>query len=162
VLTCTLLRWAACYREQRQNPNFGKDGHPHAQTSRYLRGVVDYDEALCGELFEKDKIECVSVRIAATRFAGIMEREFGFENGTGTNGDDATAQQYVALAESKEEEEAIARRASELVASLSESPLVKQAVQEVAALMYRDEIVNGAAIREIVVRIVPPEKKPPL
>jgi len=45
---------------------------------------------------------------------------------------------------------------------LSEPPLVEQAAQEVADLMYRDEIVKGAAIRDIVVRIVPPEEKPPL
>jgi hypothetical protein len=152
---------AACYVEQRPNTNFGKDGHPHAQT-RYLRGKVDYDEAVCGALIEKDKIKYVSGRIAVTRFAGILEKKFGFENGTGTGGDDAAAQHYLDLAENEEEKDTIRHRASKLVASLSESSLIEQAVREVAALLCSEESVNGAAIREILTRIIPPEEKPPL
>ena len=141
---------ASCYREQRQNPNFGKDGHPHGQTTRYLRGEVEYDDQTCGDFSERNPLEFISWRIAVSRIAGVMEKKFGFENEAGTEGDDAVVEYYVGLAESDAQRDALQHRVSELLTQLSDSPLVEQAAREVADRLYRDEVVNGAEIRAIV------------
>lgn len=141
---------AACYREQQQNPNFGKDEHPHGRTARFLRGKVEYEERTSRESFEKDAIEYTSRRVAISQIAGVMEKKFGFENGTGADGDDTVVEHHISLAESDAERDALQSRASELVTRVSESPLVEQAVREVADRLYRDEVVNGTEIRGIV------------
>jgi len=141
---------AACYREQRQNPNFGKDGDPHGHTAPYLRGEVEYDERTCREFYERDTLEYLSRRIAVSQIAGIMERKFDFVNRAGTEGDESVVEHYIGLAESDAEREALQRRASELLTQLSDYPLFEQAVREVADRLYQDEVVNGAAIRAIV------------
>lgn len=149
---------AACYREQQQNPNFGKDGHPHGQTAPYVRGAVEYDERICREFSERDTFEYVSRRIAVSQIAGVMEKNFGFGNGAGTEGDDAVAEYHIGLAESDAERDALQRRVSELLTQLSDSPLVEQAVREVADRLYRDEVINGVEIRAIVAgKSAPPE-----
>ncbi len=141
---------AACYREQRQKPNFGIDGHPLGQTARYVRGEVEYDERTCLEFYDRDRLEYLSRRIAVSQIAGIMERKFGFVNRAGTERDDAVVEYHIGLAESDAESDALQRRASELLTQWSDSPLVEQAVREVADRLYQDEVVNGAEIRAIV------------
>ena len=79
---------AACYREQRENPNSGEQGHPHTQNP-YVRGMVDYVEDVCNGFFEKNPSEYLARKIAATQSAGVMENKFGYQNGRGTGGDDA-------------------------------------------------------------------------
>lgn len=111
------VAFAACYKEQHRNPNFGKAGHPHAQYAGYLRGNVEYVGAGTHIDFseEKDAIEFLVRRIAIARLAGIMEKKFGFENGTGTSGDNDTEAYYIGLAESDAERDALLCRARELV-----------------------------------------------
>lgn len=141
---------AVCYKEQRQNPHLGKEGHPHAQVAGYVRGTVEYVERTCREFSEKNATEYVARRIAVAQFAGVMEEKVGFQNGRGTTGDDATDEYHFGLAESDAERAALSSRARELVTQLSESPLVEQAVREVADRMYRGEVVSGAEIRAII------------
>jgi hypothetical protein len=57
---------------------------------------------------------------------------------------------HIGLAESDAERDALQHRVSDLLTQLSDSPLVEQAVREVADRLYRDEVVNGAEIRAIV------------
>lgn len=144
---------AACYREQRQNPNFGRNEHPHGQTAPYVRGTVEYDERVCREFSERDTLEYVSRRIVVSQIAGVMEKKFGFGNGAGTEGDDAVVEHHIGLAESDAERDALQHRVSELLTQLSDSELVEQAIREVADRLYRDEVVNGAEIRAIVAGI---------
>jgi hypothetical protein len=141
---------AACYREQRQNPNFGKDGHPHGHNAPYMRGEVEYDERTCREFSDRDTLEYISQRIAVSQIAGIMERKFGSVNRAGTEGDDAVVEHYLGLAESDSARDALQRRASELLSQLSDDPLVEQIVREVAERLYQDEVVNGDEIRAII------------
>jgi hypothetical protein len=137
---------AACFREQRPKPHFGKDGHPHGHTTPYVRGEVEYDERTCLEFFDRDAIEYLSRRIAVSQIAGIVERKFGFASRSGAEGDEAVAKYYIGLAE----RDAIQRRASELLTQLSDSALVEQHVREVADRLCQDEVVDGAGIRAIV------------
>lgn len=153
ILLPGVVAQAACYREQRQNPNPQNDGYPHPQHP-WLRGTVDYFEDVCNGFFEKNRSEYLARKIAVTQSAGVVEKKCGYQNGRGVRGDENNVKRYLALAESETEREWIARRASELVASLNESWQAEQAMREVADRLYRDEVVSDGQIRTVVAGIM--------